>query len=331
MGIDEAIGGFHKNNIDNAFFQSVLMTIIGNENDPSTHPDDQIWDETSQAYKPDPRKTNGYRLNIEMQKFSGWQKAGNIMALWARIKDEAPNITAFPSTTNSELFKTLQEITTEQIARGTRVPSVLANIQSGASLGGDGNQIRASVKLMQQRVVNTHAIFERAYKDLLSHMATPYTGDVNILHYNPFPEMETLDPLIWAVLTPEEQRNWIKKNTKFELLTSAPTTTVQNSFSNISYTNYPQSAKEKAKKALDFRTKVNSGCGGKAGWEITQQIIDGKPLSYKTIKRIHNFLTKNEQFSNDVFSDSCEAVLFYGWGGDDMLNWAKNIISTIND
>lgn len=335
MAIDEAISGFHKHNIDNGFFQSVLFKMIGEENAPSTHPDDQKWDDATNQYVPIPGRTLGYRFNIEMQKFTGWEKAGNVMVLWAAMKEAMPELQAFPATTNSELFKTLSDLTTEQIARATKVPAILANISSGASLGGDGNIIRASVKLMQQRVIKTHAMFERVYKGLLSKMAEPFNGDVKILHYNPFPELEKIDPLIWAALSLPEQRKWIKKNTEFELVEAEPATTpaptVTNKFSNISYSNYPEKAKQLAKKAKDFREKTGSNCGGKGGREMTDDIIAGKPLSFKAIKRIYNFLNKNQVHKSKVFSDSCEAVLYQGWGGDEMLNWAQNIISSIND
>lgn len=329
--IDEAIGGFHKHNIENGFFQSVLLRVIGDPNGISTHPDDQKWNADTSQYEPIPGRTNAYRFNVEMQNFSGWNKAGNVLTLWGN-KDEVPEIQAFPSTTNSELFKTLQDLATEQIARATNVPSVLANIQSGASLGGDGNNIRASVKLMQQRVAKTQALFERTYTELLSHFKGASFGVVDIINHNPYPETQQLDPLIWEALPQESKLAWIKKNTDFEITeTVTPAPAAPSNFSNVFYADYPQKAKENAKKALNFRNQMESKCGGKGGWEMTQSIIDGKPLSYKNIKRIYNYLVKNEGFSNYVFSDSCEAVLFYAWGGKDMLNWAKSKIDSINE
>ena len=335
MEVDESIGGFHKNNVNNNFLQSAIIKMIGDESTPSTHPDDVIWNSDRSAYEVDPTKTVGYRFNIEMQKFTGWTNAGNIMALWGASKDAMPEISAFPTNTQSELFKTVQDITTEQIARATKVPSVLANISSGANLGGDGNIIRASVKLMQQRVVKIHAMLERVYKDLLSHMKVPFKGDVKILHYNPFPEMQVIDPLIWAALPIEAQRAWIKKNTDFEIPdaapVTAPTAAVKTSFQDVFYADYPASAKAKAQKALDFRSKSEAKCGGKAGWAMTEDIIAGKPLSFKMIKRIYNYLNKNRDFENHIFTDSCESVLFSAWGGSEMLDWAANKIASINE
>lgn len=336
MQIEEAIGGFHKNNIDNGFFQSVLFKMIGDPDQPSSHPDDQIWNETRQVFEPDPKKTIGMRFSEEMQKFSGWEKAGNIMVQWAQAKDQMPELQAFPSTTNSELFKTIQDLATEIIARATKVPAVLANIQSGASLGGDGNNIRASVKLMQQRVIRAHATLQAFYNDVLRNMQQPYLSPVNILHYDPYPEQKSqaVDPLIWAALTLEEQRNWIKNNTQYEILqpvTTSPASTVVNSFKDVYYSDYPASAKEAAQKAKDYFDKLKPSCGGKAGWALCDDIISGRPLSFKQIKRIYNYLSKTREAYNARFSDSCDALLFSAWGGMAMFDWAEARIKSINE
>lgn len=334
---DEAIGGFHAHNIDNGFFQSVMIKMIGNENETSQHPDDMKWDTVNNQYIPDPRNTVGMRFNIEMQKFSGWEKAGNIMALWAKAKEAMPEVVNFPATSNAELFKVLGDMTTENIARSTNVPSILANIQSGATLGGDGNQIRASVKLMQQRVVKVQRNLERTYTDLFARMETPMNEVVKIIHYNPFPELEKVDPLIWAAMTVPEQRKWISDNTEYQLfdnptnVTPAATPTPANKFEDVFFAEYPAGAKETCQKALTFRSEMKSKCGTPMGWQWCQDIIDGKPLSFKQIKRIYNFLSKKLDFKNGVFSESCESLLFACWGGEAMLDWASDKIKSINE
>lgn len=333
MSIEDSVGLFHRKNIDNGFFTTTLFKMIGDENQPSTHPDDVKWNDDRTEYVTDPSKTFGMRFNIEMQKFLGAENANTILTQWAATKEAMPEIQAFPTNTNSELFKFVSDSATENISRATKVPSVLSNIASGASLGGDGNLIRASVKLMQQRVVKPQAMLERVYKDVLTKMEAAYTEEVKILNYNPFPEMEKIDPLIWAALPIESQRAWIKKNTSFEIIETAtpqPAAPV-NKFSNMSYSHYPEGAKKVAAKVVAFRNQSGSKCGGKAGWSITDDIINGKPLSFKIIKRIHNFLEKNKGFKNNPYSESCESVLYSGWGGDEMLNWTKQIIQSINE
>ena len=334
MAIDEAIGGFHHNNIQNGFFQSVLLNIIGDENAPSMHPDDQVWNETNQQYEPNPQKTNAYRFNIEMQKFAGWQKAGNVMALWARIKEEAPTITPFPANTNSELFRTIQDLATEQIARSMGIPSVLANIQSGASISGEGNTISTSVILMQQSVKSYQKMIEKAFTDLLTNFKEAYAGDVKIIDYNAFPKKEQINPLIWEVLPLETKLKYIRDNTEFEIpeTVTPPTSPAPvNSFANAFHADYPDKAKANAVKARKYKDQSDSKCGGKGGWEINQTIIEGKPISFKKIKSIKSFLQHKQTFSNHLFSDSCEALLYSSWGGNEMLDWATNKIKSINE
>jgi hypothetical protein len=183
----------------------------------------------------------------------------------------------------------------------------------------------------------------------------PYTQPINILHYNPFPETDSksVDKNIWDALTLKEKRNWIKKNTNFDILVEDPTTIMpdkppipvdpvqipqttesgqpQNKFQDFLFTNYPQGAKDNAQKALDFRNKTNSQCGTKMGWQFCEDLISGRPLNFKQIKKLYNYLGKNREFSNGIFSESCNSILFSAWGGLDMFNWAENQIISINE
>ena len=334
MGVDAGIGQYHKGNLDGGFFQSVLLKIIGNENDPSTHPDDQKWNETAQ--KNESKRTRGERFKIDMQQFLGTKAKSKGMVLFADNKDAMPVMEAFPSAATDNLFTSLQATCTENITRATKVPSILANIQSGATLGGDGNQIRAAVKVMQQRVSRTHAMFQRVYADLFSNSVFTVPADIKILHYNPFPELEVVDEQIWEVLTPEEKRNWIKKNTDIELLETAqpaaapavqPPAPPQDKFQNVLLTSYPQAAKDNAKRALKFFEDTGKACGTKAGWATSKNIADGLPISYESVKKIYRFLLKKESYKDYLFTDSCEAVLYSAWGGTEMKDWAANKIT----
>src|SRR6185295_7200741 len=105
----------------------------------------------------------------------------------------------------------------------------------------------------------------------------------------------------------------------------------QNKFEDFLFTNYPQGAKDAAQKALDFRNKMNPTCGTKGGWQFCEDLIAGRPLSFKQIKKLYNYLGKNRQFSNGIFSESCNSLLFSAWGGIDMFNWTENQIKSINE
>lgn len=318
MNIENAISVFHKENLDNGFFQSVLLRLIGDPTAESTHPEDQEWDETNQRYKS--TKTVGERFNIEMQKFSGAERVGNIMVQWGSNKDEWPDVVAFPSNGNNELFTALSNEAINKIALSFNVPSVLANINTGANLGGDGNVIRVSVKLMQSRVQDDQMILRGIYAKL--------GYQVEIVNYNPFPEMEPIDKEVWAALTSQEKRQWIKENTKYPILEAA---TIQPQakleISNALHHDYPEQAKKNAQRA--FEMKDRSECGTKNGWVRCENISKGMPLSYKDIKRIYSFLNKNSWAENKLINESCDALLFNAWGGRAMLDWAGNKINSI--
>jgi hypothetical protein len=145
--------------------------------------------------------------------------------------------------------------------------------------------------------------------------------------------LKTPDPLTWGELTRPERRQWIKDNTEFPILEidappapAAPT----NKFQNILFTDYPESAKNTASRALKY-SKDNPGCGKPMGQKVAQDIVDGKPLSFKDIKRIYNYLKRNRDHSNKLFSDSCEAVLFSMWGGIAMFDYCAAKIQMVND
>lgn len=329
MAVDAGIGSYHKENLDAGFFQTLLISLIGDENAESLHPEDMAWNATAQ--KNESKRTRGWRFQKSMQTFLGSKSKSKAMALWAENADAKPKIEPFPQATTDNLFVTLQNTVTENITRATKVPSILANIQTGASLGGDGNQIRAAVKLMQQRVGRNHGELQRIYADLFKNSESFHKGDVKILHYNPFPEMQVIDKQVWETMTVEERRNWIKKNTEIEIFetpapAAAPQPTAMNKFENVLFTDYPEGAKASAKKAREFYKTTGSACGGKAGWLMNETIGEGRPISYKDVKRIYNYLKKTEPAKDYLFSDSCESVLFSAWGGSQMKEWAANKI-----
>jgi len=321
MEVDRRIGEYHQKNLQNGFLQPVMMRVIGDPNAPSTDP---------RHVNTEPTITVGEAFDIDMaEEFAGSERVGHIMVTWAENKEEFPDMVAFPGNNQEGYMTALVTQFKDLIATAWKVPPILANILSGAQLGGDGNMIRASVKLMQQRVVRWHHNLEMNYKKVLG-------IDVKITHYNPFPEMATIDPQIWNALTPEEKRQWIKDNTEVSLLPQAAPTPVPqpppaapvNQFSNVYYDTYPDRARKNAAKAQKHQADKGVVCQAKFSRELTQAIIDGRPISMKDISRIKNFLDKNSEFKNESFS-RCEAVNYMAWGGDDMLKWATERVKEI--
>lgn len=329
MEIDFRISEYHQENLKNGLLQPTVFKIKGDPNAPSTNP---IY-----ANLPDNEKPTRQQEFDEFMatNFAGTERVGNVMVFWGN-DDELPEIVPFPSNANGDLFNTLSSTTTKQVTIATKVPAILANISEGVSLGGDGNTIRASVKLMQQRTKKWKNALERIYKKLFSNSAFEgtLTGDYSIMDYNPYPEAEQIDKQIWDSLNQATKENWIAKNTKIEIINPAqapvqPSITPANKYQNISFDSYPEGAIKNAKRAIDWQNNSQTKCGGKAGREMAQNIADRKPINYKTVKRIHNFLKKNVEHMNKPFGESCQAVLFHAWGGKDMMTWCESKVQEI--
>lgn len=343
MQVDAKIGQFHANNLNNGFYQSVLMKVIGDPNAPSNHPDDFTFDQTTKERKPIEGTNVGTRFDEEMQQFTGSERAGNIMVQWAKNKDEFPEVVPFPQQANERYFETLQNQVIDNICIATKVPSILAAFSTGkASLGGEGNMIRAAVKVMQQRVTKTQTTLEGIYKQILSNWYKPINSDVNITSYNPFPEIDKVDPLQWAALTVPEQRTWLKKNTDFPIdLNKMPTKPAapvvpplpvhQAKFMNIYLSDYPDAAKKHIKEALDYQEKTGNICDTVKGRQRAQSLLKGEPISYKSLKKMHNWLSKNQHLANTPMNESCDAVKFKAWGGMPMLKYCQDCIQKFEE
>ncbi|HET6224669.1 MAG TPA: hypothetical protein VFF27_00225 [Bacteroidia bacterium] len=202
--IDHKIGMFHERNIDNNFLLSVLFKMVGDPDEALEH--DKEGNVT---------KTVGQAFDEFMQNgFSGAENGGMSMALWSKLKEQMPEIQAFPSSTNHELFIALQQLTIDNISITTKVPPILANIQVAGKLG-NSQEIVNSVKLMYQRVNKKQRKLERAYKELLTgFLNAPIVNELTIRNINP---VDVIPPEVWASLTLSEQRKFIENNYDIEL------------------------------------------------------------------------------------------------------------------
>lgn len=329
MEVDARIGEYHKNNLASGFLQSVVMKLIGDPNAPAMNPGDTVYD--SDNSKQEAIKTLAEVLDETLgEKFSGTERAGAILTMWANSKEEWPVLEPFPSSVNAQLLDALQSITTKNITIATKVPAILANIHEGVSLGGDGNTIQAATKLMQTRSAKWQALLESHYKRIFRNWVKPVTDDIEIVDHNPFPQADAIDPMIWADLNPETKKKYIQENTNIEWVdpVAAP---AQVNPTNVLYNSYPEKARANAAKAIKWNEDNQNQCGTKMGWELATSIKDGKPLSYKTIKRLKNYLVKNEIHMNKPFNESCSTVLFYAWGGKEMLAWALGKVKEVEE
>jgi hypothetical protein len=97
-----------------------------------------------------------------------------------------------------------------------------------------------------------------------------------------------------------------------------------------SYTDYPESAKNAAKKALDWAEKNGWGsCGTPVGKARANQLAKGEPISEETISRMASF-ARHAQNKDVPYSEGCGGLMWDAWGGTAGIEWASNKLEEIN-
>jgi hypothetical protein len=326
MKSEAGIADYHEDNIDNGLLQPYILIMKGNPNQPSTNP------EYSSSEKP---ITVGEEFQeVISREFMGAKRVGNLMVQWVNNNEEAPTVVPLPSNATGDLFITLDNQATKKITVAFKVPAILANINEGVSLGGDGNMVRVAVKLMQQRVIKKQRVLTDVYNMIGKNMANPITEPFNIAPYNPYPELEVVDDKIWEALTPEERRKWINENTEIELIeeeaVATPDQPVQSMIRNAIPTGFPESIRNTVKKALDIDDKLGKGCGKRAGRAVAEQIVNNENMGQRQLKRILSYLKKRPELKNSAL-DSCDAILYNQWGGSEMEAFLEEKLKFVDE
>lgn len=326
MSVEKNAGVYFDENLENGFLTPTIIKLMGNPNDSSGLKDGNDNDIPKGKVFSD----------MMTQEFSGAKRVGKMMAFWGNSKEEFPELEAFPSGGNPDMYRVQDEHAIKKITIATKVPGVLANINDTNNFSGE--QIRPAVKLMQQRVVRPQTLLIDYYMQFFQHFVFPEgfqkPENITIVHYNPYPEAETVDAQTWGVLTDEEKRKWVKDNTEIEIIDPPPTNTTpappaQNKFVNLHFNSYPEKAKDTVKRALDWQQKFGIKCSKPTGLALSEAILNGTPLGPKEIKRLSTYLSKNLVFNDRSYKDSCEKVLFDAWGGVEMMKWANEKVKEL--
>jgi len=96
-----------------------------------------------------------------------------------------------------------------------------------------------------------------------------------------------------------------------------------------SYTDYPESAKNAAKKALAWAEENGWGdCGTPVGKARANQLANGEAISEETIARMASF-ARHLQHKDVPYSEGCGGLMVDAWGGQAGIEWASNKLESI--
>ena len=93
-----------------------------------------------------------------------------------------------------------------------------------------------------------------------------------------------------------------------------------------SFSDYPQSVSNNAKRGIELNKKVNNKCATQVGKVRAQQLADRKPISMQTIKRMFSYLSRAEEFYDGSDTEACGTISYLLWGGKSAKTWAESKI-----
>lgn len=217
--VDGQIQTFHKENLDNGFFQSVWMQIVGNPNAPSNNPAYQTTETSTVDGLKRKRTTMTQAQEFDERMaamFSGAKKAGTAFVSWVPTKNDVINLQAFPVNSNFDVLSGTLTDAIRGITIATEVPAILANLpQQASSLGSDGDSIRAAIDLMQSRVTDRQQILENFYNNILLpnlENNKKKSLKVKIVNFIPVTMPVTVEDKFWEVAPVADKIKFINEN-----------------------------------------------------------------------------------------------------------------------
>jgi hypothetical protein len=97
-----------------------------------------------------------------------------------------------------------------------------------------------------------------------------------------------------------------------------------------SYKDYPKSASNNAKRALEWVKKNGWGdCGEATGKARANQLAKGEAITRDTIARMASF-KRHQQHKDVPYSEGCGGLMWDAWGGTSGVEWAINKLKEID-
>ena len=91
-----------------------------------------------------------------------------------------------------------------------------------------------------------------------------------------------------------------------------------------SYSDYPDSVKNNAKRGIELNENQNNKCATQTGKVRAQQLASGESISVDTIKRMHSYLSRAETYYDPNETTECGTISYLLWGGKAALGWSRN-------
>ena len=96
-----------------------------------------------------------------------------------------------------------------------------------------------------------------------------------------------------------------------------------------SYSDYPESVSNNAKRGRELNEAVGNKCATKIGKLRSKQLTDKEAISVSTIKRMYSYLSRAEVYYDQGDKESCGYISYLLWGGKSAKTWAESKLKQI--
>lgn len=98
-----------------------------------------------------------------------------------------------------------------------------------------------------------------------------------------------------------------------------------------SYSDYPDSVSNNAKRGRELNEKVNNKCATDVGKIRSKQLADKEAISVETIKRMYSYLSRAKEYYKEGDNEACGTISFLLWGGKSALNWSRSKLKGLGE
>ena len=306
--LDMEIAQFHLSNIKSGMFPSMAINMANGI------------------------PTREERRTIERQinaKFGGSGNAGKILLTFNDGKETAPEIIPLNANDSSEKYQFLAQETTRKILTGNRITSpLLFGIKGdGQGFGNNADELRDSFSLFMNTVV-------KPFQNTLLAGLEPifHANDIDLdLYFKTLKPADFIDISNVGKLDEDEQE-------KEGIDTGDEGEPIKKEFKALDDidTKPTKQMMREAKKGLEMRKEYKRG-GTEVGVARARDIMNGKNLSIKTIKRMYSFFSRQEESvkngkgfkKGDKGYPSAGKIAWLLWGGEGGFDWAKRKVEEI--
>ena len=89
------------------------------------------------------------------------------------------------------------------------------------------------------------------------------------------------------------------------------------------YSNYPVKASKNATEGYVLNL-IKGTCKNATGVKTAIKLMNRSVLDEKFLKKIYSYLKRAKVYKGEI--DKCGYISYQLWGGDEMLNWAEQIL-----